>query len=1088
MADRIKGITIEIDGQTTGLKKALSDVTSQSINVQKQLNDVNRLLKFDPGNTTLLTQKQELLSKQIEVTSQKLKALKDAQAQVDEQFKNGKISESQYKAFQREIVDTEARLKSLEGTLKTTSPELQSFGVKAAEAGEKLNKIGGNVSGVGSKLTMGVTAPLLGIAGAAIKVGNDFEAQMSRVKAISGATGEEFEALKQQALDLGQSTAFSANEVAQGQENLASAGFSTNEIMAAMPGLLDLAASSGEDLATSSDIAASTLRGFGLAADQAGHVADVLAKNAGATNAAVADTGEAMKYVAPAAKAAGLSLEEVTAAIGIMANSGIKGSQAGTTLRSALTRLASPAKEAKDAMAAIGFSAFDSQGKMLPLKDMLGNLKTSLAGLTDQEKQDKIATIFGQESMSGVLTLIDAGSDGLDNLTQSLKASDGAAADMASTMQDNAKSGIEQMFGALETAGIKIQEALAPTITAVANFVGNLATAFSNLSPTTQKVIIAIAGIVAAIGPVLIFIGKIVSAVGTLLPILAGTAESTGVIGTVITALSGPIGIIIAAIASFIAIFATLYNTDEEFRNSANEAWEEIKTTIGEAVDEIKQIISTFMEILQEIWAKYGDQITKIVIDKFNGIKITFQTALNAIKDVINIVLAAIKGDWNGVWEGIKQLFIDVWNGIIAYWSNSATQLYDTINLFTGGALTSISNFFNGIIAWFMDLPNQANLLWQNITTTFNNGWNSIVIFFTQSVPAWLASMGQWFSQLPNSIAFGLGEALGSVMQWGADVYNYLTTNVPLWISSIGTWFSQLPSNILTYLTQVISDVTTWGSNMLNEATNAASNTINAVVNWFSQLPGNVQTWLTNTLANITAWGSSMLTEATTAATNTINGVVTTFTQLPGQILTYLSQCVSNMTTWGSNMLTEASTGMQNVFNGIVDTFTNLPSKMVEIGTNIVQGLINGIKEKWNSMTGWLGGLCDSFISGVEKKFDINSPSRVMKRIGGYIGEGLAIGIGDTVSSISKQANAIADAAMPNINAGSYNMGVNYNPIGENNIGSTGGNIDAILAKMDSLADAITNMKILMDSKQVGKLVTPTVNNNLAFNSGRKGW
>jgi phage-related protein len=213
------------------------------------------------------------------------------------------------------------------------------------------------------------------------------------------------------------------------------------------------------------------------------------------------------------------------------------------------------------------------------------------------------------------------------------------------------------------------------------------------------------------------------------------------------------------------------------------------------------------------------------------------------------------------------------------------------------------------------------------------------------------------------------------------------------------------------------------------------------------------------------------------------------FTQLPGQIMTYLNQCVSDMTTWGSNMLSEATTGMQNVFDGIVKTFDDLPSKMLDIGTNIVQGLINGIKDKWNSMTGWLGGLCDSFIAGIEKKFDINSPSRVMKKIGGYIGEGLAIGIGDTVSNISKQANAIADAAMPNIKAGTYDMGVNYSPINGNNISSTGSNnLDAILAKMDNLTEAITNMKILMDSKQVGKLVAPTVSNNLAFNNNRKGW
>jgi hypothetical protein len=231
-----------------------------------------------------------------------------------------------------------------------------------------------------------------------------------------------------------------------------------------------------------------------------------------------------------------------------------------------------------------------------------------------------------------------------------------------------------------------------------------------------------------------------------------------------------------------------------------------------------------------------------------------------------------------------------------------------------------------------------------------------------------------------------------------------------------------------------------------------------------------------------------MLTEATTAATNAYNAVINWFTQLPGGIETWLTNCVTNVTTWGTNMLTEAKTGMGNVVKDIEDTFKDLPKKMTDIGTNIVAGIKKGISDAWEGMKGWIGGLCNSFIEGVKEKMDIHSPSRVMRALGVYTGEGFGLGIGDTVNSISKQANAIADAAMPNVSTGTYDMGVNYNPIGGNNTSSTGGNLDAILNKIDDLTNAITNMKILMDSKQVGKLVAPTVSNNLAFNSGRKGF
>lgn len=292
----------------------------------------------------------------------------------------------------------------------------------------------------------------------AVKTGMDFEAQMSRVKAISGATGEEFSKLKEQAKQLGADTAFSATQAAEGMENLASAGFTTSEIMEAMPGMLDLAASSGEDLASSADIAASTLRGFGLEASEAGHVADVLAKNAAATNAAVADTGEAMKYIAPVAKSMGIEFEETAAAIGIMADAGIKGSQAGTTLRGALSRVAKPTKEMKATMKDLGLSFYDSNGKMKSLADITEMLETKMSGLTDEQKNQALITLFGQESLSGMMALMDRGSGEVRKLTDEYKNCDGSAKDMAKTMQDNLSGAVEEFGGSVESLGIEIFE------------------------------------------------------------------------------------------------------------------------------------------------------------------------------------------------------------------------------------------------------------------------------------------------------------------------------------------------------------------------------------------------------------------------------------------------------------------------------------------------------------------------------------------------------------------------------------------------------------------------------------------------------
>lgn len=291
-------------------------------------------------------------------------------------------------------------------TFKNAAKEVQNF---QNNTNSTMSTVGQVTTSAGKTLTKAVTVPIIGIGVAAAKVGGDFESQMSRVKAISGATGSSFEELRQQAIDLGAKTAFSAKESATGMENLASAGFNTKEIMAAMPGLLDLAAVSGGDVAMASENAATALRGFNLDASQSGHVADVFAKAAADTNAEVGDMGEAMKYIAPVANSMGFSIEEVSAAIGIMSDAGIKGSQAGTSLRGALSRLAKPTDEMQSKMDELGLSFYDSEGKMKPLKDQIGMLKDAFKGLTPEQQQNALVTLYGQESLSGMMALIDKG-------------------------------------------------------------------------------------------------------------------------------------------------------------------------------------------------------------------------------------------------------------------------------------------------------------------------------------------------------------------------------------------------------------------------------------------------------------------------------------------------------------------------------------------------------------------------------------------------------------------------------------------------------------------------------------------------------
>lgn len=352
--------------------------------------------------------------------------------------------------------------------LKASKPYFKQFGQDFkkgfVQSGQVALGFGDKLLNATKVATIGSTLALAGLGKKVYDIAGGFDQQMARVNAITDEVGVSYADLRKRAIDLGASTAFSAKEAAAGMENMASAGFNTKEIYDSMAGVLALAAVSGGDVALAAENSASALRGFGLDASQASHVADVFAQAAAKTNAEVSDMGEAMKYIAPVAHSMGISLEETAAAVGILSDSGIKGSQAGTSLRGALSRLAKPTKAMHETMDALGLSFYDSNGNMKSLADQVGMLKTAFKGLTPEQQQNALVTLYGQESLSGMLALISAGPDKLRELTKSFEQSGGAADKMASQMQNNLPSKIEQMFGALESVAIRIGDKLFPLV------------------------------------------------------------------------------------------------------------------------------------------------------------------------------------------------------------------------------------------------------------------------------------------------------------------------------------------------------------------------------------------------------------------------------------------------------------------------------------------------------------------------------------------------------------------------------------------------------------------------------------------------
>lgn len=459
MAGRIQGITVEIGGDTTKLQTALKGVNSEIKNTQSQLKDVDKLLKLDPGNTELLAQKHRLLGDAVNETKEKLETLKTAAEQADEALKNGTITQEQYDGLQREIAETEAKLKSLEEQANQSATALQSIAAK----GEKLKTLGNNISNVGTRL-LPVTGAVVGLGTAAVKVAADFDSAMSQVAAVSGATGAELDALRDKAREMGAKTKFSASEAAEAMNYMAMAGWSTEQMLQGIEGVMNLAAASGEDLATTSDIVTDALTAFGLSAADSGHFADILAAASSNANTNVAMMGETFKYCAPIAGALGFSAEDTAEAIGLMANAGIKGSQAGTALRTIMNNLTGDIQLSGQALGDVTIQTTNADGSMRDLSDILADCRGAFSQLTESEQAQAAEALVGKNAMSGFLALMNAGEADIDKLSTAIANCDGTAEGMANTMQDNLAGQLQILKSQLEELAISFGELLMPAI------------------------------------------------------------------------------------------------------------------------------------------------------------------------------------------------------------------------------------------------------------------------------------------------------------------------------------------------------------------------------------------------------------------------------------------------------------------------------------------------------------------------------------------------------------------------------------------------------------------------------------------------
>ena len=748
-ANRIKGITIEIGGDTTKLQTALKGVNTEIRNTQSQLKDVEKLLKLDPGNTELLSQKHKLLAQAVSETKEKLETLKTAAEQANSALANGEISQSQYDALQREIVETEQELKRLEEQANQSASAMQ----KIAATGEQLKNVGGNIESAGKKL-LPVTATVTALGTASVKTAADFEAAMSKVAAVSGASASEMEALTEKAREMGSKTKFSASEAAEAMNYMAMAGWKTEDMLSGIEGVMNLAAASGEDLATTSDIVTDALTAFGLTAQDSGHFADVLAAASSNANTNVSMMGETFKYCAPIAGSLGFSVEDTAEAIGLMANAGIKSTQAGTSLRTIMTNLSGKVKICGDSISEVTIATSNADGSMRDLSDILADCRIAFAGLSESEKAAAAESLVGKNAMSGFLALMNAGEGDINKLSGAIDGCDGAAQKMADTMNNNLEGQLTILKSALEELAISFGQLLIPALREVVEWLQGFVGFLNSLPEGVKKTIMVIALVAAALGPILIIIGKVVSAIGTIMTIVPKVA---GVINVVkgafaalnATMLANPIVLIIAAIAALVAAFIYLWNNCDGFRQFWIDLWENIKqiavavweglktfftaawqaisTTAQTIWNGIKNFFSALWEGIKTIFTTVLNVIKTIVTTYFNVYKTIITTVFNAIKTVITTVLGAIQTVITTVWNTIKNVFTTVLNTIKSVVSGAFNAMWNSIKNTISGIVNTIKMGFNNAVNFIKNLASSAFSWGADIINGIVNGIRSCI-------------------------------------------------------------------------------------------------------------------------------------------------------------------------------------------------------------------------------------------------------------------------------------------------------------------------------------------------------------------------
>lgn len=897
----IKGITIEIGGDTTKLDKALSGVNKQARDIQKELKDVEKALKLDPKNTELLAQKQTLLKEAVSATSEKLDVLKQAEAQVQQQFERGEVSEEQYRALQREVIKTEAELKNLKTAAEDSNSTLEKVGEAAGKIGEKSTELG--------KKLLPVTGAISGIGAASIAAFNELDAGYDTIITKTGASGEALEGLQGSMENVFSSLPTEAETagIAIGEVNtrFGATGKTLEDLSSKF---IQFAEINGTDLNGAIDSVDAIMTKFNVDSSHTGEVLGLLTK-------AGQDTGISMDTLQNTLKTNGATLKEMgldlTSSVNLLAQFEANGVDA-------TTALAGLKKAQQNATA---------EGKTL--EEALGSTIEGIKNAGSETEALQIATeLFGKKGAAEMTQAIREGRLSVDDLAGSLEDYGGVVEDTFNATldpPDQAKIALNNLKVAGADLGNTLMSGLAPVLEKVVQKVKDFTTWFKNLNDKQKETIVKIGALVAALGPALIIFGKLSTGVSKA---ITGFSKISGVFKAAGGAAKGlwailsanPIGAIVAAVAALVAGFVLMYNKCEWFRDMVNEAFAEIKESVSQTIEKIKPILQQLgesfkklMEKLKPVFEFFTTYVMAVIKGALSAVQPIIQAVQNAIEFISNIIsafMALFKGDFDGFSQYITaalQNVIDFIKNIITAVVNFVVSFFETFGVDVKQIFTDIWNgivsIFSGVGQWFADRFTEA---YTNITNIFKN-------------------IGQWFSDRWTDIK----TALSTVATWFLTMFQNAYTNVKNVFSAIGQWFGARWTDIKNAL----ANVATWFQTMFSNAYTNIKNVFIGIGQWFSARWTDIK----NVFSTVGSWFQTKFNEAYTNIKNVFSNIGSFFSGIWDTI---------------KGIFTNVGTNIGDAIGGAFKSAINSALATVERAVNKAIGFINGAIDIINNLPG----------------------------------------------------------------------------------------------------------------------------------------